>query len=282
MRAWAEAVERGPFQTLSVAVILLAALLVGLETYPGVVEALPWLSWGNAFVLGFFILEAFLRFLATWPRVGRYFGDGWNLFDLVVILASFVPETGAYAPVVRVLRLLRVLRLIRFAKELQIILLALARAIPAMGYIILLLFLHFYVFAVAGVFLFRENDPVHFANLHTALLTLFRVMTLEDWTDVMYTQIYGCDRYGFGFAEDLCTHPKAMPLAALYFVVFVLLGTVIFLNLFVGIIVNTMDEIRRRHREVFSVPHSPEEELRRLEEELQALTERVRSLRGRD
>ncbi|MDM7324683.1 MAG: ion transporter [Thermus sp.] len=281
MRAWAQAVEGGPFQTLSVAVILLAALLVGLETYPGVVQALPWLPWGNALVLGFFILEAFLRFVATWPRVQRYFGDGWNLFDLVVILASFLPETGAFAPVARVLRLLKVLRLVRFAEELQIILLALVRAVPAMSYVILLLFLHFYVFAAAGVFLFRENDPVHFANLHTALLTLFRVMTLEDWTDVMYTQMYGCDRYGYGFAEGLCTHPRAMPWAAFYFVVFVLLGTVIFLNLFVGIIVNTMDEMRRRHQEV-SLPLSREEELKRLEEELGSLMERVRRLRERD
>lgn len=280
MGALARLVESGPFQGLSVGVILLAALVVGLETYPEVLRALPWLPALNALVLGFFILEASLRLLATWPRVGRYFADGWNLFDLVVIAASFLPETGPYAPVARVLRLLRVLRLVRFLKELQIILLALARAIPAMGYVILLLFLHFYVFAVAGVFLFRENDPVHFANLHTALLTLFRVMTLEDWTDVMYTQIYGCDRYGFGFAEELCASPRAMPWAALYFVVFVLLGTVIFLNLFIGIIVNTMDEIRRRHQE--DPPPDPQAvELAQLEADLEALKERVRRLRER-
>ncbi|TBH21680.1 ion transporter [Thermus thermamylovorans] len=278
MGALARLVESGPFQAFSVGVILLAALVVGLETYPEVLRALPWLPALNTFVLGFFILEASLRFLATWPRAGRYFADGWNLFDLLVIAASFLPETGPYAPVARVLRLLRVLRLVRFLRELQIILLALARAIPAMGYVILLLFLHFYVFAVAGVFLFRENDPVHFANLHTALLTLFRVMTLEDWTDVMYTQIYGCDRYGFGFAEELCTSPRAMPWAALYFVVFVLLGTVIFLNLFIGIIVNTMDEIRRRHQE-FPPPNPKEAELARLEADLETLKERVRRLR---
>ncbi len=276
MGPWRTWVESGLFQAISVGAILLAALVVGLETYPGVVQALPWLPLVNALVVGVFILEALFRFLSTWPSVGRYFADGWNLFDLIVILSSFLPEIGPYAPMVRVLRLLKVVRLVRVLRELQFILLALARAIPAMGHVILLLFLHFYMFAVAGVFLFRENDPVHFANLHTALITLFRVMTLEDWADVMYTQIYGCDRYGFGFAQELCTAPKAMPWAALYFVIFVLMGTVIFLNLFVGIIVNTMSEIHQRQVEG---PANPREELERLEEELLALRERVRRLR---
>jgi hypothetical protein len=115
-----------------------------------------------------------------------------------------------------------------------------------MGYVGLLLALHFYVFGVLGVFLWRDNDPSHFRDLPASLLTLFRVITLEDWTDVMYIQMYGSDVYPMVKEGFVATEPVGRPLlAATYFVSFVLFGTMIMLNLFIGVVLNSMSQAER-------------------------------------
>ena len=146
--------------------------------------------------------------------------------------------------VLRLLRLLRVLKLVKALPKLQILVSALLKSIPSMGYVTLLLFLLFYVYAVSAVFLFGHNDPLHFGDLETAMLSLFRVVTLEDWTDIMYINMYGCDRYGYTAKSIVaCTNPEANPLlASLFFVSFVLIGTMIILNLFIGVIMTGMEE----------------------------------------
>ena len=150
--------------------------------------------------------------------------------------------------VLRLFRLLRVLRLVTVIPRLQVIVGALLRSLPSMVYISILLFLLFYVYAVLGVILFRENDPIHFGNLWTSLLSLFRVVTLEDWTDVMYIQMFGSDAYeGYNQSvEGLKVVRKARPLiGALYFVSFVLLGTMVMLNLVIGVVLSGMDEAQK-------------------------------------
>jgi voltage-gated sodium channel len=145
---------------------------------------------------------------------------------------------------------LRVLRLLTAVPKLQILVSALLKSLPSMAYVSMLLFLLFYIYGVAGTMFFGKNDPVHFGNLGRSLLSLFRVVTLEDWTDVMYLQIYGSDLYqGYNFkASDLSQYTfeaSATPmLAVVYFVSFVLLGTMIMLNLVIGVIVNGMDDAR--------------------------------------
>ena len=112
-----------------------------------------------------------------------------------------------------------------------------------MFYVGVLLSLTFYVYAVVGVFLFRENDPVHFQNLPTSLLSLFRVVTLEDWTDVMYIQMFGSDVYAYDNTSGITPVSSPKPIVgAAYFVSFVLFGTMIILNLFIGVILNSMAE----------------------------------------
>lgn len=259
--------QSGSLNTFITTIILAGAVLVGLETYPGIVARYHGLfELLNKVILGIFIGEIAIRMAAEGSRPWRYFLDGWNVFDFVIVAAAFVPGIGQYALAVRLLRLLRVLRLLRTVPDLQIIVGALLRALPSMGYVLGLLALLAYVYAVAGVFLFRANDPMHFGDLQLALLSLFRVMTLEDWTDVMYTQMYGCRDFGYGAFEELCTNPQAMPIAAVvYFVSFVLLGTMIFLNLFIGIIVNTMQSLHaeeeRRLQLLEAKAHSEREDL---------------------
>jgi len=115
-----------------------------------------------------------------------------------------------------------------------------------MGYVALLLSLLFYVYSVAAVFLFGATEPVHFESLPLAMLSLFRVVTREDWTDVMYIAMYGCDNYGYGGIEQLCTQPQSYPVfGALLFVTFMLLGAMVILNLFIGVIMGGMDEAKK-------------------------------------
>jgi voltage-gated sodium channel len=96
-----------------------------------------------------------------------------------------------------------------------------------------------------AVFLFGENDPIHFRNLQTSILSLFRVVTLEDWTDVMYINMYGSNEYGYTAYDLVKWNPTSYGsplLGAVFFVSFVLIGTMIVLNLVIGVIMNSMDE----------------------------------------
>ena len=242
-------VESTAFTSFIVGVIVFAGILVGVETFPELAlrhaETIHWL---NRLVLAIFTLEVVLKISAEKNRPWRYFQDGWNLFDFTIVAVCFLPLGGSYVAVLRLFRLLRVIRLVTVIPKLQLLVTALLRSLPSMFYVCLLLFLLFYVYAVIGVMLFSGNDPVHFGNLWTSFLSLFRIVTLEDWTDVMYLQMYGSDVYaGYNQSIDnLATTPKAMPLVAvLYFVSFVLLGTMIMLNLVIGVIINGMDEAQK-------------------------------------
>ena len=230
-------------------------------------------------------------------RVKRFFKEPWNVFDFLIVVAALLPIVGSGAVFLRLARIFRILRLIRIIPTLpQAHVATVWSARRAFVYIMFLMGLLFYMYAVAGVFLFRENDPVHFGDVYTALLSLFRVVTLEDWTDVMYTQMHGCDVFGFGTMEHLCTSPNAMPfISPIFFVSFIMFGTMIFLNMFVGIIVTAMDdatrtarenEIREALRKVLAELRTPEAEDLDLSSEISALDaqlalveERVRSLR---
>ncbi|RDI95055.1 ion transporter [Meiothermus sp. QL-1] len=267
--------ESAPFNRVVTALILLAAALVGLETYPELLDH-PALTTLNQLVLGLFALEVLLRFGAEWPRPARFFQNGWNLFDLGIVTLSLLPDLGGYAVAARMLRLLRVLRLIRTLPDLQVILGALLRSIPSIGYVLVLMLLLLYLYAVAGVFLFGRNDPFHFGNLHTALLTLFSILTLEGWVEVFRAQYFGCQRFTLP-EPALCTEPQAQPLVAtIYMLSFVLLGTLIFLNLLVGIVVNSMDEMRKTLQKQSSTQNNAIELLEAKLREAQALLERIK------
>ena len=286
-------VDSKGFQHTVLGVISAAAILVGLETSRDLVARYgAWLHRLDQLVLLFFILEAALKM----ARYGRhwycYFGDRWNVFDFLIVVACLLPTGGQYAAVLRLARVLRALRLVTAVPKLQLLVNSLLKSITSLGYVGLLLAVLFYVYAVLGVYLFRGNDPVHFMDLPTALLTLFRVVTLEDWTDVMYIQMYGSDAYP-NYADFAQAHlreaSRAMPVfGAIFFVSFVMLGTMIMLNLFIGVIINSMSEAqadreseeRRRHLEQDG-RISVGDEIVLIEEETQKLSRRLQSLRKR-
>jgi voltage-gated sodium channel len=101
------------------------------------------------------------------------------------------------------------------------------------------------VFAVVGVFMFSGNDPFRFGDLQSALLTLFQIATMENWVELMHTNMYGCDKFGYSDSMTiLCVNPSASPIAApIYFIGFIILGTMIILNLFIGVIMKGMEEM---------------------------------------
>ncbi len=234
------------FQNFITIVILAAGVLVGIETYQGFAERHHVImDLLDKIVLTIFVLEVLIKMGAEGRKPWKYFNDPWNVFDFIIVAACFLPVGTQYVMVLRLARLLRVLKLVRALPKLQVLVGALLKSIPSMAYVSLLLLLLFYVFAVAGTFMFSDNDPIHFGNLQISMLSLFRAVTLEDWTDLMYIQMYGCDNYGYDGNEALCTNPQTYPIASPFlFVTFVLFGTMVILNLFIGVIMNGMDEAR--------------------------------------
>lgn len=260
----AKLVASNAFEYVIVALILFNALLLGLETSPELVARYgTWFEWGNHLVLAVFVVEAALKMYALAPRIQRYFHNGWNVFDFSIIVLSLVPATGQFAMVARLARLLRVVRLITTIPELRLIVATLVRSIPSMGNILLLMGVIFYIYAVAGYHLFHEHDPVHWRNLGISLLTLFRVVTLEDWTDVMYTGM------------------QMHPMAWMYFVSFVVVGTFVVINLFIAVVLNNLEEAKQeRLAEMREAPSKEEllRELRGTQEALQRLYVRLNKL----
>jgi voltage-gated sodium channel len=238
------------FGVLIVALILISGIVSGIETYLGHGEsATPLyhrLMTIQSMILWIFVIEIVLKMLACDRQPWRYFSVGWNVFDFLIVAVCLLPADTQFATVFRMARLVRMLRLITILPQLQVLVSALLKSIPSLAYIGILLGLHFYMYAVTGTFLFRDNDPIRFGNLHSTFLTLFEVLTLEGWNDVLNTQYLGSDiNYDDAWKERTqgLRHSSAQPLvASIYFVSFIMMGTMIMLNLFTGVIINSMEE----------------------------------------
>ncbi len=250
-------VEANAFEYFIIGVILANGLLLGMETSPTLTEQYGGLfDIGHQIALAVFIVEALIKMFASSPRVSGYFRDGWNIFDFLVIVFALIPATGQFAMIARLARLLRVLRLISAVKDLRIIVSALVRSIPSVGHVMVLMGIMVYIYAIMGHHLFHEHDPENWRNLGVSVLTLFNIITLEGWTDVMYTAM------------------KLHPLAWVYFVSFVVIGTFVVVNLFVAIIINNLDEAKLERLHEIENPVSREELLR----EIRAVQESLRKL----
>lgn len=283
-------VQAASFQHFITGVILFAAVLVGVETDKAMVAAHgDLLHTLDRIVLAIFCAEIVLKMVALSPKPWRYFHDAWNVFDFAIVVACLLPLGSQSATVLRLLRLLRVLRLVHALPRLQVLVGTLLKSLPSMGYVGLFLAMHFYVYGVAAVFLFGENDPVHFGSLPLAVLTLFIVVTGENWSTTLYTQMYGCERFGYDGMEALCTASNAQPvLASLFFVSFIVLGTMVILNLVIGVVMNSMQEAQIENERMDEAnrggdEHHPslEHELFELRQSMAATLERMERLTER-
>ncbi len=241
-------IEHGwPHNTI-VVLIVANAITIGLETSDRVVEVFgPALSAFETFVIAVFVVEILIKLVAFGPR---FFRSGWNVMDFVVVAISLVPAAGPFS-VLRSLRILRVLRLLSTVPRLRQLTESLLSAIPSIGWISFMLGLVFYVFAVIGTELFGARFPDWFGNVGKSMYTLFQIMTLESWS--------------MGIARPVMAE---FAWAWAYFVPFILISAFTILNLFIGIIVNTMQSL-----------HWEEEENKRQEMEDRAHAEREEMLK---
>lgn len=216
------------FEALVVAVIIISALEIGAKTYelPAFANSL---TYGlDLFITLFFLIEITIRFIAE-DNKKAFFKDGWNVFDTLVVLVSLIPiNDSELALLARLVRIFRVLRMISIIPELRTLINSLLKALPQMGYVVLLMFIIFYIYAAVGSYLFADINPFLWDNIATSMLTLFRVMTFEDWTDIQYETM---EVYGWSW---------------IYYMTFIFLTAFAFLNMVIGIVINVMDKEGRK------------------------------------
>ncbi|GGA54901.1 hypothetical protein GCM10011490_00890 [Pseudoclavibacter endophyticus] len=242
-------VESDVVQRVIVGVILANAAILGLQTT----------SWGDGLghtllavldtsCLVVFVVEIVLKLFG---KGGRFFRSGWNVFDFIIVAIALIPDAGGIA----VLRTLRVLRLISLVKRLRFVIEALAGAIPGLASIGTLLVLIFYVGAVMATSLFGQSFPEWFGNVGASAYSLFQIMTLESWS--------------MGIVRPVM---EIYPLAWAFFVPFIVLSAFTVLNLFVAVIVDSMQHLRENPE---AWPDEPEGEKASVESH-----DEIRELRG--
>ena len=223
-------VESRIFEWGIVAVILINATVLGMGTSPALTERYDDLfnivNWG---ALGIFITEMLLKMIAK-PTLTGYFKDGWNIFDFIIIVAALVPATGNFVLIARMARLLRVLHLVSAISQLRVVVDALVRSIPNVLHVITLISIIVYIYAILGYEIFSESDPHNWGSLGASLLTLFNIITLEGWIEI---------------AEVAYEHH---PMAWIYFVSFITVASFIVINLFIAIIVNSLEQEEKEQR----------------------------------
>ncbi|OMH33925.1 ion transporter [Motiliproteus sp. MSK22-1] len=219
------------FELFVVAIIIISALLIGAKTYRvpdhylSIIRILDWV------VTLIFLFEICIRFIADEEKK-RFFTKGWNIFDSLIVIISLIPiEDSEMAFVGRLVRIFRVLRMISIVPELRVLLNSLLKALPQLGYVVLLMFIIFYIYAAIGSTIFGAINPELWRDITISMLTLFRVMTFEDWTDVMY--------------ETMAVYPFSW----IYYLSFIFLTAFAFLNMVIGIVVSVLEDEHAKERE---------------------------------
>ena len=214
-------VESRWFQTVVLALIIFNAIILGAETFDGVVERMgPIISAIDEVIIYAFVVEIILRILAA---PGAYIRNGWNIFDFIIVMVSLLAASSGLAAL-RAFRVLRVLRVITVIPRMRVVVSALLDSIPGIASVGVILALIVYVFAVIAATLYGPLHPTLFGDVFASMYTLFQVMTLEGWPDIARA-----------VSE---THPNSW----IFFMAFVLIATFTMLNLFVAIVVRVVEE----------------------------------------
>lgn len=254
-------IEHARVQQFIIGLILINAVILGLETSPAIMESAGTMLISiDKVILSVFVLEILIRLyvyrLAFWR-------DPWSLFDFTVVTIALIPASGPFA-VLRALRVLRVLRLLTMVPSMRRVVSALLAAIPGLGSIGVMLLIFYYVFAVIATNLFGASHPEWFGTLGESFYTLFQVMTLESWSMGIVRPVM----------EDY-------PYAWMFFIPFILIATFTMLNLFIAIIVSAMQSYSEmEHQETVEVIQQTEEKIEAdIHQEIQSLRREIRELK---
>ncbi|MFJ6569087.1 ion transporter [Streptomyces sp. NPDC091292] len=214
------------------ALIVANAVLLGVETYTGVVaDWHGWLRFAEHACLAAFTVELLLRLAAHADRPRDFFRDPWNLFDLAVVLSAFLPVIRENGTVLRLLRLARVLRAARFLPQLRVVMVAVGRSLPGTVSFLLVGALLLYLYAMVGWVFFAAHDPEHFGSIGRAVLTLFLLMTLDGLGDAV--------RAGLEISRW----------SIVYYASYVLLASFVLVNVLIGVVITSLDEAREMERD---------------------------------
>lgn len=223
--------ESSAFQIAVTIIILFSSIIVGVGTYEiGNDLFIRMIFTLDIFVTIFFVLEILIRFFAEHRKVD-FFKSGWNIFDLIIVISSLIPTTGSSVLVLRLLRLARLLRVISFMPELRFVIEALIESLKKSIYVLILIFIMLYIYAVGGVILFEDVVGGRFEDLGEAYIALIQIMTLSSWEIIMMPIV------------------EIYPYAWIYFISFVILSSIVILNMFVAILVDVVLERRKKIEE---------------------------------
>ena len=257
------------FELSIMIVIIINSVLIGVQTYTDNAT----IKLVQQIILGIFTIEILIRFIAA-DSMRSFFTDGWNVFDLTLVLIGYIPDNlvpnAQMMMGLRVLRVFRVLRLLRAAKEIKLIMTVLVKSLSAMFYNLILFLIFVYLYAIVGVSMFRlpnpnelsgerlvryeklmelappapSNSPDPFGTLGEAVFTLFRELTGEDWTDLRYNHITAYE------LDLIKTSPTVI---TTYHVSWFCLAAFLLLNLITGAVINNyqiaIEEQERRKKE---------------------------------
>jgi voltage-gated sodium channel len=227
----ARLVDSTPFTLTIVGVIGVNAVVLGLDTYAGIEERFgDTLFVINAICIGIFVCELLLRIASYGRRPWNFFRDGWNIFDFVVIGGAFVPGIRENATLLRLVRLGRIVRVVRLLPELRVLLAGVWRSVPPLLSIAVVTGMLLFVYGMVGWILFADELPNEWGNIGRAMLTLFVMLTLENFPTYM--------------DQGMDVHPWSW----VYFVTFVLIAAFVVINVLIGIVLNSMEEAREAEK----------------------------------
>ncbi|MBW3608497.1 MAG: ion transporter [Actinobacteria bacterium] len=227
VRSCARVADSSAFNIAIFGVILANAVVLGLETYDGVVrEVGGTLSTLNDVFLAIFVVELCIRLIGFGSRPQDFFRSGWNVFDFLVVAASFTPGLRENAMLLRLARLARVLRIVRLLPDLRVLTIAIGRSIPGVMSLAILAVLVLFIYGMVGWTIFDDHAPKQYGTISEAMLTLFVTLTLENLPD----------QIALGRALSDWT--------LLYFISYAMVAAFLIFNILIGVVINSLEEAR--------------------------------------
>ena len=227
VRFCADVADSSAFNLFIFAVIFANAIVLGLETYDGVARDYGGLlSALNDIFLGVFVVELCTRLTGFGARPQDFFKSGWNIFDFLVVAASFTPGLRENAMLLRLARLARVLRIVRLLPDLRVLTIAIGRSIPGVMSLAVLAVLVLFIYGMVGWTIFADHAPQQYGTISEAMLTLFVTLTLEN------------------LPEQIALGRELSEWTLLYFISYALLAAFLIFNILIGVVINSLEEAR--------------------------------------